>query len=281
MVANRDLLQRAVETHQRTVTDLAASQAAADDAHQAVIAADGELRRARIALNRAIGLPPQTKLALRPLELPAGLTPPLSTQLLADLETRRLDLLALHKGYDSQDATLRAAILAQFPKINLGFNTARDTSDVRTVGVGATIDIPIFDRNQGVIATETATRQKLFDEYASRVFEARADVAAAVVNIESLNEQLKAVQAALPVLENLVRTYQQAERRGDVDALSLYSAQNTLLQKKIDVAKLKQQLMQNWVALEIAAGQFLPYESTRTTTTTTTRPSTQPTEVKE
>src|SRR6185436_15653821 len=112
--------------------------------------------------------------------------------------TRRLDLLALKKGYDSQDAVLRAAILAQFPKATLGFNAARDTSDTRTIGLGATIDIPLFDRNQGVIATETATRQKLFDEYAVRVFEARSDVASAVVNIESLNAQLTAAQASLP-----------------------------------------------------------------------------------
>src|SRR5207244_1895661 len=125
-------------------------------------------------------------------------------------ESRRLDLLALKSGYESQDATLRAAILAQFPKINLGFSTARDTTDVRTVGFGVTIDIPVFDRNQGVIATETATRQKLLDEYIGRVFAARSDIAVAIASIESLGSQIAAAETALPSLERLVQVYRQA-----------------------------------------------------------------------
>jgi outer membrane protein TolC len=152
----------------------------------------------------------------------------------------------------------RTAVLAQFPKISIGFRGGRDTSDSQTVGFGATIDIPFFDHNQNVISTEKATRQKLFDEYTGRVFAARSDIATAIVNITTLNDQLEAARRSLPALENLVRTYQQAEKRGDVDALSLYSAQSTLLQKRIAVAKLTQQLMQNWVALEIAAGRCLP-----------------------
>jgi outer membrane protein TolC len=184
--------------------------------------------------------------------------------LVGELETRRLDLLALRKGYDSQDAKLRAAVLAQFPKATLGFNTARDTGNTRTIGFGATIDIPLFDRNQGAIATETATRQQLFDEYAVRVFEARSDLASAAANIESINEQLAAAEAALPAFDRLVSAYQHAERRGDLDALSLYSARSTLLQRKVEISKLKQQLMQNWVALELASGQFLPRDPATT-----------------
>ena len=53
-----------------------------------------------------------------------------------------------------------------------------------------TIDIPLFDRNQGVIAQETATRQKLFDEYVNRLFEARSDVATAVTEIKGTNAQI-------------------------------------------------------------------------------------------
>jgi hypothetical protein len=65
-------------------------------------------------------------------------------------------------GYASQDETLRAAILAQVPRIGLGFTRAGDTSNVQTLGFGITLDLPTFDRNQGNIATERATRQKLF-----------------------------------------------------------------------------------------------------------------------
>ncbi len=266
ITAALELLRRAVDAHEKTMTDLAGAAAAAVDTHQMVITADVDRRVAVIALNRAVGLPADTKLILRRDELPSRIATPTTAALIGDLEGRRLDLLALKRGYESEDATLRAAILGQFPKINVGFTAARDTSDVKTIGLGATIDIPLFDHNQGVIASETATRQKLFDEYATRVFEARSDVARAVVNIQGVNDQLAAAEASLPALERLMKTYESAQQRGDVDALSLYSAHNAVLQKKVDVAKLKQELMQNWVALEIASGQFLTRERARSTT---------------
>ncbi|WP_449424040.1 hypothetical protein [Rhodanobacter lindaniclasticus] len=51
------------------------------------------------------------------------------------LPWRRPDLLALQAGYQSQQAKLRRAILAQFPALTIGFNTARDTSAVYTHGL--------------------------------------------------------------------------------------------------------------------------------------------------
>ena len=91
-----------------------------------------------------------------------------------------------------------------------------------------------------------------------------------MADIDSLNDQIVAGKASLPALEKLVQTYEQAEKSRYIDALTLYSARYSLLQKKIDLAKLRQQLMQNWIALEIAAGRYLPCASV------TTRPTTAP-----
>src|SRR5439155_135292 len=169
--------------------------------------------------------------------------------------------------------------LAQFPKINLGFNLARDNSDAKSFGPAATIDLPIFDRNQGVIASETATREKLFDEYVNRIFTARSDVAIALADVAAIDEQIAAAEAALPELENLVRTVREAVDRGSLDVFNLSAARGALYQKRIDVVKLKQQLMQTWIALEIASGQYLPLPSpsaSAPTTASTTHPETQP-----
>jgi outer membrane protein TolC len=194
--------------------------------------------------------------------LPSCLNPPSKQSLLEGLEERRLDLLALKRGYESEDATLRAAILAQFPKIGLGFNGARDTSNVKTLGFGVSIDIPLFDRNQGAIATEQATRQKLFDEYAQRVFEARWDVATAIDDIRATNGLIAAIEASLPALQKFAQTFGDALEKGNADVLSYRTAQSALAQKQIEVIKLRQQLIENWIALEIAAGQYLPIEPT-------------------
>lgn len=267
LAENLAAVRQAVERHQRTLVDLPAAESASRDAHTAVLSLEADLRRQRLALNRAIGFPPDAPVELRDDGgLPSHLAPPSAADLLADLDARRLDLMALRKGYASQDETLRAAILGQFPKINLGFVAARDTSDVRTLGFGVGIDIPLFDRNQGVIATEKATRQRLFDEYASRVFAARADIATAVEDIRAANDLIADADAAIPTLEQVVRTYDQALRQGHADVLGYYGAVTALDQKRIVAVTLRQQLVQNWVALEIASGRHLPLAPSPATT---------------
>ncbi len=95
---------------------------------------------------------------------------------LAVLLKRRPDLLALHVGYGAQDAKLREAILSQYPGLSLGFNHARDTSAVYSNGLSIALNLPLFNRNRGNIAIETATRQKLHDDYDVRVQAARLDI---------------------------------------------------------------------------------------------------------
>ena len=103
---------------------------------------------------------------------------------------------------------------------------------------------------------EKATRQQLFDEYTGRVFAARADIATAIVNIASLNDQIEAARIFAAVLENLVRTYQQAAKlRGDSCSEPVHGT-GVLLQKRIAVAKLTASTIES-VALEIAAGRSL------------------------
>jgi cobalt-zinc-cadmium efflux system outer membrane protein len=184
-----------------------------------------------------------------------------------DLEQRRLDLVALHLGYDSQEATLHAAILEQFPRIGIGVGGGRDTGNVGSVGVGLTIDLPIFDRNQGQIAIETATRQQLFDEYVDRVFQARADVADVLEQIRSLNERIATAQAAEPGLQRLVDTYRAAMGGGQIDVLSYYTAWNELTAKRREIILLEEQLAEAQIALELAAGIYLPSAAPATAAT--------------
>ena len=254
---NVETLQRAVNTHDRTVLDLAAAQSTSQDAHLTTLNVEQELARQKLELNRAMGLPAAATVRVQDVTLPSELDVPAASGLLAGLEDRRLDLLGLKQGYASEDANLRAAILAQFPKISLGFNRATDTSNVQTLGFGVTVDIPIFDRNQGNIATERATRQKLFDEYTDRVFQARADVVTALSDIRLLNLQIAAAERAVPALEKMLATAQAALAQGNADVISFYQARYDLILRRIEVIKLKQQLIEAHIALEIAAGCYL------------------------
>ena len=141
------------------------------------------------------------------------------------------------------------------------FVKAGDTTNVHTSGFNVAIDVPIFDRNQGVIAAERATRQRLLDEYRQRVFEARSDVATAIADMRSLDRQISAAEEALPLLEKLVDSAQTAIEQRNADVLSYYTARSNLLQKRIQLIKLQEQLLEAHTALEIASGRYLPINS--------------------
>jgi outer membrane protein, heavy metal efflux system len=256
---NAGLVRASVNRHEKTLVDQAAADAASQDAHTALLSAERDLRHQRLMLNRAIGVDAEVEVTIDPrTTLPSRVDVPGSAELLRELENRRLDLVALRRGYESQEQTLRAAILAQFPKINIGINKQRDNTDVKSIGFTASVDLPIFDHNQGDIATQAATRQVLFDEYSQRRYEARSDVVGALDDIAAIEDLLVAAEAGIPSQQRLVDTYKTALNLGNVDVLSYYTAIGDLQQKKLNVIKLKQQLVDNRIALEIAAGEYLP-----------------------
>ena len=255
---NLSIIRGAVENHDKTLLDLTAAEAASLDAQSAVLTQERDMEDARLALNKALGLAPDANVKLDPqIVLPSSIEVPSAPEILTSLEDRRLDLVALRLGYQSEEQTLHAAVLDQFPKINLGFNRQRDNTNVQSLGFAVTFDLPIFDRNQAAISAETATRQKLFDEYIDRVFQARYDVYTAIGDLAAISRQISAEEKSLPSMQRLIDTYGTAFDQGNVDVLSYYSAMNNLAQKQLDILKLKQQLMENEIALELAAGEYL------------------------
>jgi outer membrane protein, heavy metal efflux system len=265
---NLDLVRRAIDAGQMTELDLAAAETARNQAHANLLALQQHTAQQRLALNRLLGVSPDTTITLQAdIALPDHLDVPPAKRLLDGLEQRRLDLVALQRGYASQESAVRAAILAQFPRISFGVQRARDTGNVGTMGLGVTLDLPVFDHNQGAIAQERATRQQLFDEYVNRVFEARAQIAKLLTDARWLNAQIAAARASEPGLDRLVQTYRLAVNAGQADVLSYYTAWNTLTEKQIDVLTLQWQLADTRTALELASGLYrLDAASTQGTT---------------
>ena len=254
---NVSVVRQAADKGLVSELDLAAAETASNQAHAKSLDLEKQSEDQRLTLNRLLGLPAETKIELQKnATLPSHLDPLPSEKLLQNLEERRLDLVALRRGYESQDAAIRAAILGQFPKINLGVNHARDNTGVKSVGFGVSIDLPIFDRNQGQIAQEYATRKTLFDEYVNRVFEARSDVATLVADLRALDAQIETARAAEPGLQRLVEAYRRATNQGQADVLSYYTAWNNLAQQQIEILSLQQQLAETQIALELATGLF-------------------------
>ncbi len=220
------------------------------------LAAEKEDRTERSALNLALGLPADAELKLKPTSSVSPFSEDLTpASLLQGLEQRRLDLVALTLGFESNEATLRAAVKAQFPRIGLSFARASDTSDVRTHTFGITVDIPLFDRGQGAIANAKATRRQLFDEYLARVAEARAQVPLIFADLTATRAQLVSATAILPEWERLVAAYEKTLASGNSDAPAYRDARGALALHRLEQAALQQQVFELEVALEIATGR--------------------------
>ncbi|HSY53056.1 MAG TPA: TolC family protein [Opitutaceae bacterium] len=254
---NVKLTQQALSLGQKTSMDLTAATETWTQAQNSRFALEQQITAERAALNLALGQPADALLRLKPATVFPALPTDLAAGLLQGLEKRRLDLVALTLGYKSEEATLRAAVIAQFPKIGLSIAKASDTSDVHTISYGVTVDLPLFDRNQGQVAIGRATRQQLFDEYIARVAEARAEVVQILADLAVTRAQLQTVDDSLPQIEQLTDSLTREFQARNADVLAYRDARGTLAARRMEQMELQQSLLELGVALEIATGRPL------------------------
>lgn len=133
-----------------------------------------------------------------------------------------------------------------------------DTSNVGTWGAGVAVDVPLFDRNQGNVALQRATRDKLYDQYVQSLFEARSDVAIAVTRLRIIEEQIDATKLWVDSLNQLVTTYEKVVEEGSGNVLLYYQAFNDLAQGRFQLIQLQRDFIDAWIALETAVGERVP-----------------------
>ena len=179
---------------------------------------------------------------------------PLLDELLTDLGSRRLDLQGLRFGYLSQEAKLRAAVLRQFPQINIGVNRIRDTGNLLTLGPAATIVFPLFNRNQGEVAVAEATRTQLKAEYDARVFDTRATVQILLTELSSTQAQLQNLRASVSVQQQTVELYRRALQSGNADVLTYYAVRSDLMNRQLEEVVTLRNLVELAIALETETG---------------------------
>jgi outer membrane protein TolC len=175
-------------------------------------------------------------------------------QALTDLPARRPDLLALQEGYAAQDAALRGAILAQFPALTLGFNTARDTSAIYTRGFSIGISLPLFNRNRGNIAIERATRVQLKDAYAERVLTARSDVQRLQADLATLDRQRAPLVARVRQLDAARHSAENAWREQLLDWPTYLAIRSNVLGADLGLLDFRQQQTKAAIALQALLG---------------------------
>jgi outer membrane protein TolC len=249
-------VKAALAEQNATLDAAGADLAALQDAQRQIDELERQTRRNRIELNRLLGLAPDATLRL----VGGAALPPLDTgqvkAALAQLAKRRPDLLALEAGYESQEERFRAAVLAQFPALNVGITRARDTSNLYTRGLGIVLTLPIFNGNRGNVAIERATRRQLHDEYRLRLDDATAEVYALLGDQALLERQLAGVKGALVPLEQAATSAAAALEAGNLSELAYANVRSALLAKRAEEITLEQRILEQRIAILTLAGSY-------------------------
>ncbi len=247
-------------------TDLDASFA--DVEHAAALQsrefAAGSLERARQQLNALIGLPPLAEFELAPSdELPdrdfAKMDP-------ARLETlmlkHRPELGAARSEYAQSEQRLRLACLASWPWLSLGPRYERDagngSSSITKLGVGAAFDLPIFNSNQGAIASLKADRDRLREVFRAQLHLGRAEINEALRSLRS-QQRLIAIyrDSVQPALDENARLTESGVALGQFNLVQLIATQDKALKTRGEFLSARFELGSAAFELERSLGKRL------------------------
>jgi outer membrane protein TolC len=207
-------------------------------------------------LDALLGLQPDVTFAIAAPQLPA-LPMDLDARI-SSLPQRRPDLIALQAGYHSADATVRAQILGQFPAMVLGGNWSEDNTGVRAVGVDATFDLPIFNRNQGQVGQARATRELLQQQYQAQLDLAVGEARALDVHARHIASNLAEAEEAQTSAQQILESARAAFAQGNLDQRSLADFETTALERGLDRATLERSYGEDTITLAVDLGLGLP-----------------------
>jgi len=250
--------QAAAAAGNATLVTLAPDLAALQSARATALSQQGLQLQRRHALNALLGLAPDAPL---PLAGAPDLPPFDPASVLAALPTlpeRRPDLVALQMGYRAQEQKVRTAVLSQFPNFLLGVSGGSDNVNTRVVGPQAALELPLFDRNQGNIAIERATRQQLHDEYAARLSAADGQVRAMVSEMALQARQLAAVRADLTGVKSAAARATAALASGNIDERSYVDLVSARIAKEQEIVTIELAQLERRVAIATLVGAGMP-----------------------
>ncbi len=245
---------RALQTGDVTFDTAGIDLAALLDARSQLRTAERTGSQADYQLRTLLGLAPQVELPLQPLMPPPIPDRAAIDAALAKVAQTRPDLRALQLGYQSQEQTLRQSVLAQFPSLSLGIARANDTTNVHTISLGATLSLPVFDRNQGDIAIQTATRAQLLTEYQARLDQTTGDAWKLWTEMQELATAIQEIQTRVPELQMASENAERAYMAGDLPALTYVTLQSAVLNRQSEISDLRQSLWNDAIALSSVLG---------------------------
>ena len=255
LYAQRDAAsEQAMLAGNATLSGVAPDRAALQAANAQLRELEQRLLQRRHELAALIGLVPDAALPLdAALSIPNEDSRTIEA-MLPTLAQRRPDLVALRLGYRAQDARLRAAMLSRFPNLVFGLTGGSDNSNVRNIGPQVTMELPIFDRNQGNIAIEQATRRQLQAEYAARLAASVGQIRAMLSEQALLRRQIGTLRRELGQATREAAAAAHAFAAGDLDERSAIDLIATGSDRKVELVAIEQSVLEQQVAIASLLG---------------------------
>ena len=128
----------------------------------------------------------------------------------------------------------------------------------RSAGPTATLDLPIFDRNQGQVAQGRATRFVLHEQYQARLDDACGSARGLDAQARRLTEDVRTAAIAASAADKMSTSAQQAYAQGNLEQRSLADFETTALDRRIEALALERSLGEIEITLTVELGLGLP-----------------------
>lgn len=267
----RDIKQEIVNIHDAraarglepyTIVNMTLSQKLAID--QQINKTSADIKILREALRALIGsesVDAMPSIIAHPLPQGANALP---STLNYRLLERRADLQAMHWYIEASMSHIEAAKAAFYPSFDIkaffGFDAIRLEDLLKTsshqFAIVPGLSLPLFDsgRLNANLALAHTQSNELIAQYNQAVLNTVQEVAKAAIDLESYCEQITVQNDILASTTFTYRSAQAHFERGLIDKLALIEAKLPLLQEENNMLRLRNQRLQNQVALIVALG---------------------------
>lgn len=211
-----------------------------------------------------MGLSPAAPLGLEPLVVYTPVEP--GGTGVEELPGRSPALAVLGAEYEAAERALKREVRAQYPDLTIGPGLGRDEGDDR-VTLGLSLALPLWNRNQGSVASALAGRDAARAAYEARLEELSIELTQARAAAEAARLRRESIESTLIPLA--IEQERDARRVADLGEVNTTLVLDTLTR----VAAAKEQLIQARVAESLAR---IDIEALLGPPSTTPEPATNP-----
>ncbi len=165
--------------------------------------------------------------------------------------TQRPDIRAALMRYAASEQALKLAIARQYPNLQLGPGYQWDQGAHRW-SIGLSLNLPVFNQNQGHIAQARARRKQAADRFRSLQAKIANQVSTTLTGYRASRHKLAVAQQLLQASKTRLASARASHQAGEIGRVNLLRTRLVALSNRLAVVKARAQAMQALGSLERA-----------------------------